>query len=535
MYDAVGLHIETKDRTALWHPLTQPVTLLGAHPSCDVWLPHANIQDVHAILYKTASRVLLINRHPQGIWVNKEKVSDDLWLAHFDILNFEDIHITVYIPPKHAGAFKTDPIQQIHRRNPQVPYLLHVHGVDQPQTHPITGLGISVGSAPGNHVHIQADNTVSRTHALFLQQNHSIIVRDLGSTNGVYVDGKRTQECEITQESSVVLGRTHLSIHPDVPPIAPTPSYSLVGCSSHTQHIEALIQSFAPHHAPVLIHGESGTGKEVVAQRLHATSPRASEPMVVLNCGALAHNLIESELFGHEKGSFTGAAQRKAGAFEAANGGTLFLDEIGEMPLALQPQLLRILETGEVRRIGSMKTVQTHVRVIAATHRNLQECVRQGTFREDLFHRLHILNINILPLRERLEDLALLTEHFIQQFSPAAMHITLHPDTHQILMQHPWPGNVRELRNVIQRAVLLRSGPVLHPHDIQFYTSSNTSPEPNTQPVLGHSLSDLEKRAIIQELTRCRGNRTEAAAVLGISRSTMHRKIEEHGIVIPHV
>jgi DNA-binding NtrC family response regulator len=282
--------------------------------------------------------------------------------------------------------------------------------------------------------------------------------------------------------------------------------------------------------APVLITGETGSGKEVVARLVAELSPRAARPFVALNCGSLSRNLIESELFGHERGAFTGAVSRKSGAFEVANGGTLFLDEVGELPLELQPQLLRVLETGEVRRVGSTESFYVDVHVIAATNRQLQQEVAAGTFREDLFHRLHVLAIELPSLVARRDDIPELAEHFLASFAPVGQRVEIDGDALDVLRQHDWPGNVRELRNVLQRAVLLRRGDRIEAADITFTPSTLASRVQTLGATSGRTLQDLERHAITTELRRFHGNRKEAAAALGISRSTIHRKIDEYDI-----
>ena len=251
---------------------------------------------------------------------------------------------------------------------------------------------------------------------------------------------------------------------------------------------------------------------------------------MALNCGSLGRNLVESELFGHERGAFTGAVARKVGAFETAHGGTLFLDEIGELPLDLQPQLLRVLETGEVRRVGSAEAFHVDVRLVAATNRRLEDEVGRGAFRADLFHRLHVLAIELPPLRVRGDDVALLARHFVAQFSPPGETLSLEASALAAILAHPWPGNVRELKNAMQRACLLRSGSTLTAEDISFTPSTLTSRVQTASATSSRTLYEIERDAIELELRRHRGNKKEAAAALGVSRSTIHRKIEEYGI-----
>jgi DNA-binding NtrC family response regulator len=290
------------------------------------------------------------------------------------------------------------------------------------------------------------------------------------------------------------------------------------------------VRRLATAAAPVLVTGETGTGKEVVARQIAELGPRAAQPFIALNCGSLSRNLIESELFGHERGAFTGAVQRKEGAFEAAHRGTLFLDEVGELPAELQPQLLRVLESGEVRRVGSTEAFAVDVRVIAATNRDLAAEVMRGAFREDLFHRLHVLTLELPPLRARGDDVKLLAQYFLEGFAPPGQRLSFSPAALAKLSAHVWPGNVRELRNVVQRAVLLRRGDVVDAEDVTFPPSTLASRVETESAVSGRTLQEIEKAAIVAELRRFKGNKKEAAAALGVSRSTIHRKIDEYAI-----
>ncbi len=288
----------------------------------------------------------------------------------------------------------------------------------------------------------------------------------------------------------------------------------------------------AAGQVPVLIHGESGTGKELVAQTVHCRSPRAEGPWVAVNCSALPAGLMESELFGHEKGAFTDAKQAKRGLLELADGGALFLDEIGDLPLDLQPKLLRVLETRRFRRVGGSRELQVDVRFVAATHRNLPEMVRAGTFREDLFYRLNVGTIEVPPLRARREDILPLTRHLLREVAPrlGIPAPALTPEVIPLLHVYPWPGNVRELRNVLERAAILAGGePIraLHlPREMQPQSGMEATPQPPAQaddrPA---TLAQVEATHIRYVLTLADGNKTRAAEWLGISRLTLRTKL----------
>ncbi|MBZ0152941.1 MAG: sigma-54 dependent transcriptional regulator [Planctomycetes bacterium] len=275
----------------------------------------------------------------------------------------------------------------------------------------------------------------------------------------------------------------------------------------------------------VLIHGESGSGKELVARRLHAASPRHRQPFVVVHCGAIPRQLVESELFGHVKGAFTGAEQKRTGLFEAADGGTLFLDEVGELPLELQPALLRAVQFGEIRPVGSDLVRHVDVRLLAATHRDLRRKVAEGSFREDLFYRLAVLELEVPPLRERAGDIAALAKAFLaREAQRAGRELRLDDDALRRLGQHPWPGNVRELENAIVRLGVLVDGPTISGRDVDtFVFAGQRRTSAGVLPTL--SLPELEQIAIRAALQQQDGNKTKAAAVLGIALKTLYNKL----------
>jgi transcriptional regulator with GAF, ATPase, and Fis domain len=280
----------------------------------------------------------------------------------------------------------------------------------------------------------------------------------------------------------------------------------------------------------VLIAGESGCGKELVANALHEQSARAGKPFLALNCSAFTSSLIESDLFGHMKGAFTGAIADKAGAFEATDGGTLFLDEIGELPLELQPKLLRALESSVIRRVGGTREIRVDTRIIAATHRNLEELVASGDFREDLFHRLFVLSIRLPPLRERTDDILPLARHFLALQAPERK-LSLDAEAEKELLQYPWPGNIRELRNIIVRSILMNDGEVIKKDDLQFTKDAFSGRGKDARGSI-RELESEERQKMIDALDQTEGNRAEAARILGISKSTFHDRLKRYGITI---
>ncbi len=311
----------------------------------------------------------------------------------------------------------------------------------------------------------------------------------------------------------------------------------MIGSSDRIQELKALIKRVAPTQATVLLTGESGTGKELVARCLHQQSTRSSAELVALNCAAVPEQLIESELFGFEKGAFTGATGSKAGFFEVANGGTLLLDEIGDMPLPVQAKLLRVLQDNEVRRLGSTTSKKVDVRVIAATHRNLHQAVQEGTFRHDLLYRLEVVGVHVPALRERIEDIAELAYHFLRYASRrhGKEVQNIDQETMKILFSHSWPGNVRELSNVIERAVVFASSNSISPEDlpphlVRQMTVAKTELKPASSTIsvpLGTSLKDVEELLIRKTLEATSGDKNMTAKLLGINSRTIYRKLDK--------
>ncbi len=305
-------------------------------------------------------------------------------------------------------------------------------------------------------------------------------------------------------------------------------SMNLVGSNDSMQHVRQLIAKVAPTKSTVLILGETGTGKELVARGLHEQSDRTDNPFVPINCGALPETLIESELFGHRKGAFTGADEHRVGLFEVAHGGTIFLDEIGELPKSLQAKLLRVLESGEIRRIGDNESLQIDVRVVCATHRNLAEMVDDGEFREDLMYRINTFEIQLPPLRLRIDDIPELAGHLYRRFQPSVPEgqTLFTQDALETLTSHWWPGNVRELANVIEHAVILSDAPPIRSEDLPQSFLRRGMRMPDLGPI---KLRALEMHAIQQSLHRHDGNKSTAAEELGVSLKTLYNKLNQTG------
>jgi len=308
--------------------------------------------------------------------------------------------------------------------------------------------------------------------------------------------------------------------------------FSIVGTSSPLQHVMDVVRQVAPTKASVLITGDSGVGKELIADALHRLSDRANKPFVKVHCAALSESLLESELFGHEKGSFTGAIGRKRGRFELANTGSIFLDEIGEINQSVQIKILRVLQEKQFERVGGEETIDVDVRIIAATNRDLRAEIEKGTFREDLYYRLNVVNIHVPPLRERKEDIPLLVAAFIKEFAKENGKAVegIDPRARAALHNHDWPGNIRELRNCIESAVVMAKGSIITLEDLPPTINRSSDGNDVIRISLGSSLQDAEQEIIRSTLAAQNGNKTRTAEVLGIGRKTLHRKITEYEI-----
>jgi len=310
---------------------------------------------------------------------------------------------------------------------------------------------------------------------------------------------------------------------------------SIVGKSAEMKKVFELVRRVASTRASVLVTGESGVGKELVADAIHNLSPRREGPLIKVHCAALAESLLESELFGHEKGSFTGAQGRKRGRFELADKGTLFLDEIGEINQNVQIKILRVLQERKFERVGGEETIETDVRIIAATNRDLKEEIRKGNFREDLYYRLNVVNIHVPPLRERRDDIPLLAMAFLGEFAEenGKKLSGFEPKARQALYAYPWPGNVRELRNCVESAVVMSSGPLVVVEDLPPGVRSSGE-ERDVRVPIGSTIEEAEKLLIRETLAAQGGNKSRTAEILGIGRKTLYQKIEEYGLEPPH-
>ncbi len=407
---------------------------------------------------------------------------------------------------------------------------------------------VHIGSRGENDL-VLTDDTVSRVHAEVTRTPHGVLLRDLGSTNGTFVGPVRIREVYIGEQRTFRVGRTEIDFTPieeviDIVPSAVTRFEDLVGSSVAMREVFSVLERVAHTELTILVTGETGTGKELVSRALHARSRRSKGPFVVFDCGAVPRNLVESELFGHERGAFTGAVAPRAGVFEQAHGGTIFVDELGELPLELQPTLLRVLEQREVRRVGDRRVRPVDVRVVAATNRDLRQLVEDGLFRQDLYYRLAVVEIPLPPLRSRREDFSLLVQHLLATAPFPHQVRGLSEEAAAVFDAWHWPGNVRELRNVLLRALPFSEGPLITLDALPDALRQSATPLPAPS-ALGVSMpgaerplreardelmETFEKRYLEDVLDRAGGNLSKAARIAGVDRKTISRMLKRHNI-----
>jgi transcriptional regulator with GAF, ATPase, and Fis domain len=413
-------------------------------------------------------------------------------------------------------------------------------GPDAGLTVEIAGKALRIGTAADNDL-VLTDNTVSRRHCAIEATDAGIRIRDEGSTNGVLVAGMRVFNAVVAGAVHMALGETSLAITPLTETIdreqAATDRFGdLLGNSPRMRELFADLERIAPTDVAVLIEGETGTGKELAAESIHRASLRSNGPYVVFDCSAVAPSLAESELFGHERGAFTGAVSSRPGVFEQADGGTIFLDELGELPKDLQPKLLRVLEKREVRRVGGQRTLPVNVRLIAATNRNLAAEVQRGNFREDLYFRVAATHVSLPPLRDRMEDLQMLIEHFLARAQPARSLADVPPPVWDMFRAHRWPGNVRELNNAVQRLLVTPERALRPSSPSEPPRSSISGLTPATNPIVPLRIArreageSFEKNYLEALLARTSGNVTRAAAIAEVSRQMIQKMMKKHGL-----
>jgi DNA-binding NtrC family response regulator len=510
-------------------------TAIGRAPECDVTLPDPALSRVHAVVERRGEAFLLLDRSGRGTRLGGRvvheaplhdgaEVSLGAWRALFRAVPSADVDAT------RADVGSTR-VRASEPAGPLPPAArIRVRERTEERVESLTLDGVTVGKRGSADLAID-DPFVSARHLRIEARDGRWHLVDLGSTNGTFLGGARVERAELPLGVPITVGEAELILEPlAAPPPARSATFEgmLSGDPAMCQ-VFALVERVAPSSAAVTILGETGVGKELVARALHARSERRAGPFIPVNCSAIAETLIESELFGHEKGAFSGAERLRKGAFEEAHGGTIFLDEVGELPLDLQPKLLRVLELGEVKRVGSSRPIVSDARIVAATHRDLRAAVRAGKFREDLFYRLCVVPITVPPLRARRSDVRALADLFLHASAPRGLQLRWAEEALRRLESYDWPGNVRQLRNVVQRALLFRGEGQAVPADALVFEDTRggagASGDDDTLYVRGLTMEEVERETIRLSLRRNGGRRAAVVRELKLAKSTIMKRI----------
>ena len=444
-------------------------------------------------------------------------------------------------PVRTGGGTEVNPAAAV-RPASAVPRLTAVSGPAAGSALALTRAMTTIGRHASNDLAV-ADPRVSGVHLQILRTDQKVVIRDAGSTNGTWIGPHRVTEIELAMGGEIRIGETtlRLDVESDAPPppVATRESFGeLVGRAPAMRELFAALERIAPKSLSVLVQGETGTGKEEIARAIHAASPRASGPFVVIDATALPETLAESLLFGHERGAFTGATERRAGLFEAADGGTVFLDEIGELPPALQAKFLRVLERHEVTRVGSQTPQKIDIRLVAATHRDLRQEIDAGRFRDDLYFRVAQVRVSIPSLRDRIEDIPILCQKLLSSID-RTQSIMIDAAAMQHLSEQPWPGNVRELRNVLARAAALASGGIITRHDVAGEGSGFRGTADERAPIdlnakfaeaKDAAIDRFERMYLAALMRRCEGNVSRAAREADLARHHLRDLLKKRGL-----
>ncbi len=528
-------------------PVRKQTVSVGRLATNDVCLPDREISRVHFLLEKQGDRWVLVDKSTNGTTVNGERIlsrdikdRDRIGVGKWEIVFEGDPQETLEILTTHGDIIPTQVLSyEPSSGTMQTKRAMLIVPRGDGKKIPISKSIFTLGKNPANDL-VLKDEYVSNFHCRIELKGGEAYIKDLGSTNGTFVNNNKVVGMALPDGCTIRIGNSEFLFKYEqksskITPIEEFTFCGMVAKSRKMREIFAVVKKAAASDATVLITGESGTGKELIARALHDLSHRRNGRFVPINCGAISKDLVASELFGHERGAFTSANARRQGAFEYASGGTLFLDEIGEIPLETQATLLRVLESGEIKRVGGNEIIDVDVRLIAATNADLPRMVKEKKFRQDLFHRLYVIPINVPPLRERIEDIPLLVEHFLRGRKKGGAQVTVSDEAMDMLMDHTWEGNVRELRNVLERAVLSCDGPVIGKADIDFgpmglveETKFDYEDTKTAKYVAGTILQEVERERILRELKKYKWNKVKTAKALGIAKSTLHEKIKKY-------
>ncbi len=533
-----SVRIYLKEEFRWSYTLLDQIVQIGRSRENHIVLPHPEVSRHQAVIRKEGKEYVAIDQSGRGLAFNDTN-TNQCQLKNQDVLHigayrliFDSEEVTDSPTDTMTWEPTLDLPNAAAKQMGTGKYELVVtSGPDEGKRLPIGEKMLMIGRSTRGDLTL-SDKTVSNFHLEIESGSTGIHVRDMGSTNGTRVDGQKIQSLILEIGSEIQIGNTSLKvfIEEETTPVPPPALGSLVGKSPKMQAVYQLVRKGAKGDPPILIQGETGCGKEVVAKEIHRLSDRSSAQLVTIDCSAIPKDLIESELFGHEKGSFTGATGQRKGAFELAQGGTVFLDEIGELPIDMQPKLLRVLEEKHFKRIGGSECIKSDFRVIAATNRWLDQEVVKGNFRQDLYFRLYVIPIFLPPLRERQEDIPLLVHHFLKG---KCIHVP--QPVLKILTEHPWPGNVRELRNVLERGVVMMEGNTLKMEDLLFLGEGKKGGGPmpwqdseTARPPV--SLEEIERQVIQRAINTHNGDKKAVARELGIALSTLYEKIKRFNL-----
>lgn len=555
-----SLIVQHEDKKVFTYILEKNETIIGRASDADLIVSAEYISREHFKITKKQNRYALIDVSKLGTEVNGQKVQEEFVLSNKDLIkivdwSFEfledskdpfegDLSFETKIQNLDNDHFGTKILEYDQKNNviktiePTV--ILENSNGQKSQINLKKNKQVLIGSSEDCHIFLD-DSYVSRRHAILTLVKYGIKITDLNSTNGTLINGTKIKEKLISENETIQIGESKLIICFSELEEEPLKEANLIqnefcgmiASSKKMKDIFAKVAKVSPTDMTVLIESPTGSGKEMLARAVHDLSPRKDKPYVIMNCGAISQNLAESELFGHEKGAFTGADQRHIGCFEQANGGTVFLDEVGELPLDLQAKLLRVLEYQSFKRVGGNEEIQVDVRVVAATHRDLSKMVAKEEFRQDLLYRLYVFPLSLPALKERREDISILTTHFLTQLRQKDS-IVISKEAMEKLENHDWPGNVRELKNTLMRSLILMENNEITAKDIEFLqsikvnTTSNQSFEKN-QPI-SSSMEEFERNRILKALQNHNGDKNAAAKELGMGRSTLFRKIKNLNI-----
>lgn len=526
----------------LKRPIGSETISVGRSHDNTIQLVDPSISRTHCLIENTGDTITLTDTSRNGTTLNGRTISsavlkqgDEIaigpWTATVDVRMEDRVDETIvdHFQPTSVMSYDSDSKQL----GEDVIFITVSSKEQRPFKRRLSKGEITLGSHAACDIAI-ADEYISRCHCKLILTADSLVLSDCGSTNGTFVGGIRIDRTALPLEGSFAIGETTVRyarerVTERISPCKESAMGSMLGKGREMRETFSLIKRVAPTDVTVCILGESGTGKELAAREIHRHSLRSDKPFLALNCGSIPATIVESLLFGHERGAFTGAVERQEGLFEQANGGTLFLDEIGEMELNLQTRLLRVLEERTVRRLGAKENIAIDVRLIVATNRDLKQLVQERAFREDLFYRLYVVPLQLPPLRHRREDIPLLAQHFVEEHAPVDRGLKLSREALVKLSGHEWRGNVRELKNVLTRAAVMAEGMHIRADDINLDGALRTGIPADDE------LNDHERNALVAALRRTNGNQSKAARILGVARTTVAYKIGRYGINLKNI